>query len=89
MQLFPCPFCGERDEREFHFVGEAGKRRPDTKTLVTDKLWAGYLHVRQNPKGPSREVWRHLTCNELFVMERDTLSMEVLAITVLRKDAAP
>ena len=25
MQLFPCPFCGPRDETEFTFATEAGK----------------------------------------------------------------
>ena len=85
MQIFPCPFCGPRDEREFHFVGEAGKTRPDTSGDVSDAEWAAYLYARQNPRGPAREVWRHIPCAELFVMERDTVTMEVLGVTPLRK----
>lgn len=90
MQLFPCPFCGLRDEREFHFAAEAGKVRPDTKGPdtqgpVSDADWAAYLYDQQNPKGRVREVWMHLTCREVFVMERDSVTMEVLGSTALRK----
>ncbi len=88
MQIFTCPFCGPRDEREFHFAGEAGKTRPDTTAPVSDADWAAYLFTQRNDMGPAREVWRHLPCQELFIMERDSLSMEVLATIALRK-AAP
>ncbi|RUX65781.1 sarcosine oxidase subunit delta, partial [Mesorhizobium sp. M7A.F.Ca.US.014.04.1.1] len=27
MQLFPCPFCGPRDETEFYYGGDAGNAR--------------------------------------------------------------
>lgn len=84
MQIFPCPFCGPRDEREFHFAGELGKIRPDTTGHVAAKDWANYLHAQRNGKGHVREVWMHLTCAELFVMERDSLSMEVLSSRSLR-----
>ena len=87
MQIFTCPFCGPRDEREFHFAGEAGKSRPDTTAPVDAAAWASYLFTQRNDMGRAREVWRHLTCHELFIMERDTVSMEVLATIPLRKDA--
>ncbi|RWF83911.1 sarcosine oxidase subunit delta, partial [Mesorhizobium sp.] len=45
MQLFPCPFCGPREESEFHYGGEAGNLRPDGGD-VTAERWAGYLHMR-------------------------------------------
>ena len=76
MQLFPCPFCGLRDESEFHFAGEAGNLRPDGRDVPADR-WAGYLHMRDNPKGKTREVWMHMTCGEFFVMERDTVTHAV------------
>ena len=84
MQLFTCPFCGARDEREFHFLAEAGKTRPDTTAEVSDSAWAAYLHARRNPKGASIEVWMHLPCRELFVMERDTVTMDILRTESLR-----
>ena len=100
MQLFPCPFCGERDEREFLFAGEPGKTRPPTARPrpakgedagppdVSAPDWAAYLHAARNARGPSAEVWMHLPCGELFVMERDTVTMEVLSTRPLREDPA-
>ena len=84
MQQFPCPFCGVRDEREFHFVAEAGKTRPETVDEVSPRQWAAYLYSQRNDKGPVREVWMHLTCQELFVMYRDSVSMKVNGVTALR-----
>lgn len=87
MQLFPCPFCGLRNEREFHFDGEAGKTRPDTTQTVSDEDWATYLYTQRNDFGPAREIWTHTTCREMFVMERDTRTMQVLNVIPLRKSA--
>ncbi|MGN6144080.1 MAG: sarcosine oxidase subunit delta, partial [Mesorhizobium sp.] len=39
MQLFPCPFCGPRDEAEFHYGGEAGNLRPDGREVPAER-WA-------------------------------------------------
>lgn len=88
MQQFNCPFCGLRDEREFHFAAEAGKIRPDTTQDVSDADWATYLYMCDNPKGTAHEIWVHTTCQEYFVMARDTVSMDVLSTTAMRVDAA-
>lgn len=88
MQQFPCPFCGLRDEREFHFAGEAGKIRPDTTQDISDADWADYLFFCANAQGRSREIWVHTTCQEYFIMERDTVTMEVLGTEQLHGDAA-
>ena len=85
MQQFPCPFCGLRDEREFWFAGEAGKTRPDTTARVSDEEWARYLYAQRNTKGAVDEAWIHLTCRELFIMQRDSVSMEVLGVRSLRE----
>jgi sarcosine oxidase subunit delta len=77
MQIFPCPFCGPRDETEFHYVGEP-KARPEPAGDVTDVDWSEYLHFNANPKGPSREIWLHMTCLESFSMTRDTATNAVL-----------
>ena len=86
MQIFPCPFCGPRDEREFHFAGEAGKTRPDTTQDISDGDWSDYLFHSENTKGASREIWVHTTCQEYFIMTRDTATMDVLGTTQLRKE---
>lgn len=88
MQSFPCPFCGARDEREFHYAGEAGKTRPDTTQPISDTDWADYLFAAGNTLGPAREIWVHIPCQEYFIMERNTLTMEVLAVTPMQEDEA-
>ena len=85
MQLFPCPFCGLRAETEFHFGAEAGKTRPEPAADVSAADWARYLHAKKNPKGPSREIWVHETCGEIFLLERDTVTHEVTGSQSLRK----
>lgn len=87
MQLFPCPFCGPRDETEFHFGGEADNSRPEGEN-VPARDWAGYLHMRTNSKGATREIWVHLTCGEFFVMERNTID-HVVAASVAFEEPKP
>lgn len=88
MQLFPCPFCGTRNESEFYFAGEAGKLRPDTTGEVGAPQWSQYMYAQRNDKGPAREIWLHRPCSEMFMMERDSLTMAVLGVTRLRKEEA-
>lgn len=83
MQRFSCPFCGPRDETEFFYGGEAGKERPEPAAEVPAERWADWLYGEQNRKGPSREIWVHLTCGEFFLMERDTVTHEVFSATAL------
>ncbi|MDJ0822856.1 MAG: sarcosine oxidase subunit delta [Paracoccaceae bacterium] len=78
MQRFPCPFCGLRDETEFHFAVEAGQARPEPAGAVSDQDWSTYLYENASPKGPAREVWLHLTCGEYFILTRDTVTREVI-----------
>ena len=77
MQLFPCPFCGPRSESEFLFGGDAGNDRPEGFREVPDAAWASYLHDRNNRRGAANEIWMHMTCGELFRMERDTVHHRV------------
>lgn len=83
MQRFPCPFCGLRDETEFHFAVEAGHPRPEPAGEVSDVAWADYLYMHRAPKGESREIWIHLTCGEYFLMTRDTVTRDVLGSEAL------
>src|SRR5215467_12760640 len=56
MLLIPCPWCGERDEVEFRYGGEAHISRADPDN-VDDAAWADYLFMRNNPKGTFAERW--------------------------------
>ena len=81
MLLIPCPWCGPRDEVEFHYGGEADIARPEEPDALDDAAWAEYLHMRHNPKGPFAERWVHSAgCRRWFNVVRDTVSHRVLAV---------
>jgi len=86
MQIFPCPFCGPRDETEFHCVGEP-KARPEPAGSAGDAEWADYLWFNNNEKGLAREIWLHLTCTEMFAMTRDTATNAVIDSEALTRPA--
>ena len=82
MLRIPCPFCGERDESEFHFGGEP-KPRPGPAEQVEDATWGAYLYDRANDKGPHEEIWHHLGgCRRVFVLTRDTVTHAILGTRV-------
>ncbi len=81
MLLIPCPWCGPRDEAEFHYGGQAHVPYPQTPASLTDEEWARYLFFRDNPKGPFAERWTHAAgCRRWFNAVRDTSTNEVLAV---------
>jgi len=82
-----CPYCGERDLREFVCRGHAvALDRPDP-TADLD-LWNDYLHLRDNPAGPTRELWYHLPCSTWLVVHRNTVTHEIIE-TRPAMEAAP
>ncbi|WP_405725902.1 sarcosine oxidase subunit alpha family protein [Streptomyces sp. NBC_00028] len=81
MLLIPCPWCGPRDEAEFHYGGQAHVPYPETPASLSDEEWARYLFFRDNPKGPFAERWTHAAgCRRWFNAIRDTSTNEVLAV---------
>jgi sarcosine oxidase subunit delta len=78
--LLPCPHCGPRSVAEFTF------ERPLEAITAPDAPMETLVHnlfTRDNPKGPSRELWRHAYgCRSWVVMTRDTFTHAVT-------DAAP
>lgn len=81
MLQIDCPFCGRRDETEFHCGGEAHIERPVDPAAVSDDEWADYQFNRHNSKGLHYERWQHRHgCRLWFNMARDTVSHKVLAI---------
>jgi len=81
MLLISCPWCGPRDETEFHYGGQAHVAYPAGPDAVDDDAWAAYLFTRDNPKGPFAERWSHsLGCRRWFNVLRDTLTHDVLAV---------
>jgi heterotetrameric sarcosine oxidase delta subunit len=79
MLLIPCPWCGPRDEVEFHYGGEAHIVRPADPDAQGDAAWAEYLFMRANPKGVIAERWVHRNgCRRWFNLLRDTVSHRIL-----------
>jgi sarcosine oxidase subunit delta len=77
MQLIPCPWCGPREEAEFHYGGQAHVAHPADPHSLTDAQWAEYVFFRDNPKGPFAERWLHAAgCRRWFNAVRDTATHE-------------
>ncbi len=81
MLLIPCPYCGERDETEFSYGGEAHIVRPKDPDALSDAAWADYVFMRPNSKGILLERWVHAHgCRRWFNVARDTLTYEIHAV---------
>ncbi|MGH3404926.1 MAG: sarcosine oxidase subunit delta [Streptosporangiaceae bacterium] len=77
MLLIPCPWCGPRNENEFHYGGQAGIAYPGDPHTLSDAEWAGYLFMRDNPKGWFTERWAHTAgCRRWFDIQRHTVTYE-------------
>ncbi len=73
-----CPYCGERDRREFYYRGAAvdlDRPAPD----AGEEAWDNFVYLRDNPAGPTRELWCHEGgCGAWIVVTRDTTTHEIL-----------
>ncbi|MGB3554254.1 MAG: sarcosine oxidase subunit delta [Jannaschia sp.] len=80
-----CPLCGERDRREFYYLGHAGYLdRPAAGAPVAE--WDDYLHNRDNPAGPTRDLWQHEAgCGAWLLVERDTVSHAIASVRLVRE----
>jgi heterotetrameric sarcosine oxidase delta subunit len=78
MLLIHCPWCGPREEVEFHYGGQADVSRPAAPLDTDDVTWSEYLFVRANPKGMFAERWSHSAgCRRWFAVLRDTVTNEI------------
>ena len=81
MLLISCPWCGPRDEVEFRYGGQAHIAYPADPRALEDAAWAEFVFMRDNPKGPFRERWRHSSgCRRWFNVERDTVTNRILRV---------
>ena len=81
MLLIPCPWCGPRDESEFHYGGEAHIIRPPDPNTLSDAEWADYLFMRKNTSGGYLEQWAHSAgCRRWFNMQRDTVTYKIMTV---------
>ncbi|MFC2968368.1 sarcosine oxidase subunit delta [Acidimangrovimonas pyrenivorans] len=84
-----CPLCGERDRREFYYYGaEDYLDRPAED--AEPEAWDAYLHLRDNPAGVTRDLWYHEGgCSAWLVVERNTVSHEVISTRLVDPGAPP
>lgn len=86
--MIECPWCGERDQSEFSYGGEAHISRPENGEEMNDHEWAGFVFLRTNTKGLYAERWYHAAgCRRWFNMLRNTATDEIL--TVYRMGSKP
>ncbi len=73
-----CPYCGERDRREFYYRGAAvdlDRPAPD----AGEAAWNDFVYQRENPAGPTRELWYHEGgCGAWIVVTRNTVTHEMI-----------
>ena len=80
MLLIECPWCGPRDEMEFHYGGQAHVPYPADPDALSDPEWARYLFYRENTRGDFAERWVHSTgCRKWFNAIRNTETYEFRA----------
>jgi heterotetrameric sarcosine oxidase delta subunit len=85
MLRIACPVCGMRDETEFTYGGDASVRRPDMAE-TSPGAWLDYVFMRDNPRGPHKEYWHHVTgCRQWLVVERDTLTHAISGTALARE----
>jgi len=76
--LIRCPWCGERDEIEFSYGGQAHIAYPSDPASVPDGNWAKFLFLRENPKGWFKERWLHAHgCRRWFNAIRHTVTHQI------------
>ena len=81
-----CPYCGERGNEEFAYLGDATVKRPDGHIPESAEApawaaWMDYVYLRDNPMGPFRELWYHASgCHAWLVVTRDTLTHAISAV---------
>jgi heterotetrameric sarcosine oxidase delta subunit len=85
MLLIPCPYCGPRALAEFTF------ERPMESVVPLDAEPAEAmqrLYSRDNPRGPSWELWRHAYgCRGWLTLQRDTATHDILECRLLEAGA--
>lgn len=75
MLIIKCPWCGDREQVEFTYGGEAHIARPTETENLSDAEWGDYVFFRKNPKGLHYERWNHAHgCRRWFNAVRSTVS---------------
>ena len=84
-----CPHCGERDSREYEYLGSAKLLdRPDGGDA---DAYYNYVYLRDNPTGENAELWQHVMgCRVWLHVVRNVTTHEIVEVKLARdvKEAA-
>ena len=79
-----CPYCGERDQVEYVYAGDATRGMPELADADLDR-WTDWVFIRDNPRGEHREFWQHVHgCRQWLFVVRDTVTHEIMSVTPAR-----
>jgi len=79
MLRIACPWCGERDETEFRYRGDATRARPAADAGLD--AFSTFVYLRDNPRSWHLEWWLHVGgCRKLLKVLRHTLTHEIRAV---------
>ncbi len=91
--IIKCPICGERDMREFHYLGS--DKLLDRPTVIDPRnpendddqaRFHDYLHIRDNVEGANGELWSHeFGCRAWLQVVRDTRTHDILSVNLAAK----
>jgi len=88
MLRIPCPWCGERDETEFRYCGDATRARPAPEAGL--EAFNDFVYRRDNPRGWHTEWWLHVGgCRRLLKVLRHTLSHQIQAVGSAQETLSP
>jgi heterotetrameric sarcosine oxidase delta subunit len=72
-----CPYCGDRDEIEFRYRGDASQARPGGDDIAL----IAFVYERDNPRGWHSEWWLHVGgCRKLLKVTRHTVTHEIRTV---------
>jgi heterotetrameric sarcosine oxidase delta subunit len=84
----PCPLCGERDLREFSYMGHAtflDRPAPD----AGEAAWDDYVFLRENPAGPTEDLWYHEGgCGAWLKVSRNTVTHAISGAVLVKERTA-
>ena len=81
MLLIPCPWCGPRDEAEFHYGGQAHVAYPADPAALSRRRVGPVPVLPRQPEGAVRRALVHTAgCRRWFNAVRDTATHEFLAV---------
>lgn len=68
-----CPHCGDRDSREFKYLGDA--------KMAAGGGGVAAVYLRDNPSGEHSELWQHvLGCRAWLEVLRNVSTHEVISV---------